>query len=209
MHATDTGIVSTLGRFFDRAKQFVRESILAGVMSLLGPAPLTGEELADVDREAAKQEKFLDQFENDAVRPGSTMTPAQFVARVEQYGNALHQSAERVNYVAATTQGKATMARRVLGEPKTQHCEDCPPLAAQGWQPIGSLPQIGDTECGSLCLCHFEFQDGDGNRFRQGKNGPAPAGDTVDLEPDDGDVYPVAEPPGGLTQPVPVAGPPQ
>ena len=26
-----------------------------------------------------------------------------------------------------------------------------------GWQPIGMLPDIGESECGGLCLCHFEY----------------------------------------------------
>lgn len=39
------------------------------------------------------------------------------------------------------------------------NCDDCPPLAALGWQPIGTLPAIGDSECGHLCLCHFEYSD--------------------------------------------------
>lgn len=209
LHAVDTGFVAGARRFFARAKQFVRESILAATMSLLGPAPLTGEELDAAEREAVRQEQWFDRFRDEALTPGPAMTPAQFVARAEKYGDSAWQAAQRVNHDTATKRGVAIMARRVLGHPKTEHCSDCPPLAAKGWQPIGTLPRIGDTECGPLCLCHFEFLDKDGNRFLQGKAGPAAAPDTIDVEPDDGGVYPVAEPPGGLKVPVPIAGPPR
>ena len=53
----------------------------------------------------------------------------------------------------------AKYERRILGHPKTEHCTDCPPLAAMGWQPVGALPDIGESECGGLCLCHFEYAD--------------------------------------------------
>ncbi len=61
--------------------------------------------------------------------------------------------------------------RRVLGHPKTHHCHDCPPLAEMGWVPIGTLPDIGDSECGGLCLCHFEYTDNPG---AGGKAHPVP-----------------------------------
>lgn len=204
LHATETGFAPAARRFFGRAKAFVRETIVAGVMSLLGPAPLTGEELDAAEKEAQRQDQYFDKFEYDLAGPEPTMSPKQFAARVEKYADSGWQSAQRINRTAAIGQGTHKMERRVLGDPKTSHCEDCPPLAEQGWQPLGTLPQIGDTECGPLCLCHFEYSDGGSFATMKGR---VPLGGDVSTEDDDGGVYPVAEPPG-VKLGVPIAGPP-
>lgn len=44
---------------------------------------------------------------------------------------------------------------RVLGA--AHHCEDCPPISGE-WQPIGTLPEIGDTACLANCGCSFEYR---------------------------------------------------
>lgn len=210
LHAEETGVRAALGRFFGRAKQFVRETIVAGALAILGPAPLTGEELDAAEREAVKQEQFFDRFHADATSPAPTMTPRQFVARAEQYADSVHQFAQNVNRDAAIRAGIAKRERLILGMPKTEHCSECPEDAAKGWQPVGTLKPIGARECEYRCLCHFEYSDDGGKTFYQGKRGPLPSpARPVDVEPDDGGVYPVAEPPGGLKQPVPVAYPPK
>jgi hypothetical protein len=71
-----------------------------------------------------------------------------------------------------TAVGPATerQERRILGEPPTGHCvsgpnsegeyrDSCPRLADRGWQPLGTLPEIGDTPCEGKCWCHFEYRD--------------------------------------------------
>lgn len=229
--ALGDGLRSHFGRFFGRAKSFVRESIVAGMAALFGPAPLTGEEIEAADREATKQEQFFDRFYNEiefwgkpspreipappppqgipvpAVRP--PMTPSQFVSRVESYGGSVHHAAQNANRATAIKQGVFKVERLVMGRPKTDHCPECPNDAALGWQPIGTLRPIGDRECGVLCLCHFEYSDGHGGRPQiQGNRGPLPAPDGVRMEPEDNDVYMVAEPPGTTVQ-APIAGPPK
>lgn len=49
-----------------------------------------------------------------------------------------------------------TEERRVLGQ--ADHCPDCIAYAAQGWQPIGTLPRIGDSVCVTNCQCIFEYR---------------------------------------------------
>ncbi len=178
-HAITRGLaqraVSAIGRFFDRARQFVRELVVSGAMALKGNEPLSTDELTMLDRQARIQAEYLERFQKEVthnppieiadiqsvtslVEP-APMTPGQFVARAELYGNSVWQAT--VNTIRATTIRAAVMReeRRILGQPKGEHCHDCPPLAALGWQPLGTLPAIGDTECGNLCLCAFEFRD--------------------------------------------------
>ena len=225
----DSGFQHALSRFFSRSKQFVRELILAATLAISGPAPLTGKELASVDAEAQKQEQFFDRFYQELLTPPdklvthpvdvttqvitvepSPMTPGQFIARAESYADSSWQAAQRIDHGNAVSQGQFKFERRVLGTPKTEHCEDCPPLADLGWQPIGTLPEIGDSACGSLCLCHFRYsEDGDTTpEYIQGKQGPLRAPSEVSILQDDGGVEMVAEPPGGLPWNVPTAGHP-
>lgn len=179
-HPEDKGFFANLGRFFRRTKQFIRELIVAGVQAILGPAPLTGEDLDAAEREAQRQEQFFDRFHDEIKQSGKPqprpepipgmeepleppgMTPGQFTARVEKYADSAWQAPQRINRDKATQQGIFKLERRILGVPKTEHCSDCPPLAELGWQPIGTLPAIGESECGPLCLCHFEYTEEEG-----------------------------------------------
>lgn len=147
-------------------------------MALSGPGNITEDDLRRVDEEAAKQAQYFDRFEQEVrqkppvplidlssqvitIQPPG-MTAGQFAARAEQYGNSVWQATQRVNTASIRQNGVFSYERRVMGHPRTEHCHDCPPLAALGWQPIGSLPAIGDSECGPLCLCHFEYSGPDG-----------------------------------------------
>ena len=224
----DSGFRHAVGRFFGRAKQFVRELILAATMALSGPAPLTGEELTSADLEAQKQNQYFYRFHLDTVEPQdklitqpiseatqfinvfpAPMTPGQFVARAESYADSAWQAAQRINRGQAVSQRQWKFERRILGQPKTEHCSDCPPLAALGWSPIGTLPDIGDSACGPLCLCHFRYSEGEGEpEYIQGKRGPLRAPSEVSVLEDTDEVEMVAEPPGGLSDNFPIAGPP-
>ena len=73
------------------------------------------------------------------------------------YANASHQAAQKIERATTRKTGSARWERRLLGNPPTGHCSDCPPLADMGWQPVGTLPDIGDTECGGFCWCWFEY----------------------------------------------------
>lgn len=48
-----------------------------------------------------------------------------------------------------------TEEMRVLHPAK--HCADCPDYAGV-WEPIGTLPAIGDTPCMANCACTFEYR---------------------------------------------------
>jgi hypothetical protein len=45
---------------------------------------------------------------------------------------------------------------RILGA--ADHCRSCLEYAGMGWQPIGTLPEIGDSECNMNCKCEFEYR---------------------------------------------------
>lgn len=175
-------------RFFGRVKQFIREGIVAGVMGLLGPAPLSDDDLNGIDREVASQSSYLARFENDIlttppqpisdepVQGPRPISPEEFVARTASYGASVYGAAQRVTR-ASSVRAQVREERRILGDPVTEHCADCPEIAERGWQPIGTLPDIGTVQCKHRCLCHFEYRFTEGGpsftRVRPGVYNPA------------------------------------
>lgn len=49
-----------------------------------------------------------------------------------------------------------TEEKRILGA--SEHCPTCRVEADRGWQPIGTLRKIGDSECLVSCRCRFAFR---------------------------------------------------
>ena len=139
-----------VGRFFGRAKQFVRELIVAGAMALNGPEPLDVQDLNQIDRQAQVQAEFLDRFQRDVeVRtpveiappaaappppppPGVVLIPTepaepkpmskdQFVARSEEYGGSAWGNAINARRDKMIRLGGFTEERRVHAKPLSEH----------------------------------------------------------------------------------------
>lgn len=49
--------------------------------------------------------------------------------------------------------------RRVLHP--ADHCRDCVTAARRDWQPLRTLPRIGDSQCLTRCHCTMEFRRGE------------------------------------------------
>lgn len=96
----------------------------------------------------------LDNFAADVA--ADRMTPRQIEMRAGMYvGNARGQSYENEKREAMTEAGMEE-ERRILGD--AEHCPDCIEAALLKWQPIGTLPEIGDTICISNCRCYFIYR---------------------------------------------------
>jgi hypothetical protein len=186
-----SAIASHLGRFFARAKQFIRESILAGVMALRGPDELTADEVHAVDVQVKAQEEYLDRFHREVVanppqeivEPSifqvttepATMTPGQFIARAELYGNSVWTGGQNVARAIMAQALVFGSERRVHKKAPGHHeCNTCIKQTLLGWQEMGVLREIGDSECMGNCDCYFEWQDSHGNIFvaPQGRHNP-------------------------------------
>lgn len=83
---------------------------------------------------------------------------AQAMNRVEGYAlEARHQYfiAQRA---AAQESGRRMEERRTLHA--RESCGDCISYAAMGWQPIGTLPMIGESsKCGKYCRCTMDSRE--------------------------------------------------
>jgi hypothetical protein len=161
------------GRFFGRMKSFVRESIVAGAMGLLGPRALTTDELQQAERQAQVQDAYIDRFQIDMMRPQpfnpdktvqilvtpSPMTPGQFIARAESYGAAVWGNAQEI--ARATYAREAIFDQEHLELGDAEHCQDCLDDSARGFVSIGSLRNIGDRQCRTNCACRMVYRKGD------------------------------------------------
>ncbi len=166
-----------VGRFFQRAKSFVHEAILAGSLAFFSPADdMTEDDMRHVDAEAQAQSRYFDRFHQEVVSAppmeiaetsvmpqGVEQTAKQFVARAEQYGDAPWGAAQEVNRKRLIRMGDYIEERRIHGKLKDDMCEVCSKAVADGWQPIGTLPRIGDSPCQGNCHCYFQYADRDGN----------------------------------------------
>jgi len=88
---------------------------------------------------------------------GERIPAGQFMARASMYAESGHGTLEASRRRGEQEAG-AQWERRVLADAK--NCDDCVEYALMGWQPIGTLPEIGDSACKSNCRCEFEFADG-------------------------------------------------
>lgn len=150
-------------------KTFVRESIVAGAMALVGPRPLTGSELQQAERQAQAQDAYIDKFQADMMRPypfnpsatttvivsPPPITTNQFVARAESYGACVWGYAQDIERTTYQIDGAYDLERLVLGE--AEHCRECLEDAEKGFVPIGMLRPIGSRLCRTNCYCHMEY----------------------------------------------------
>lgn len=171
-----------VGRFFRRARQFVHEAVLAGTMALAGTTRLKPEDMAGVDRQAAAQVAFLDNFEREVAGhrtpaevadpaaptgPGA-MSAAQFVARAEMYAGGVWVGSQNVNRAKVLRQDRIVQEARfhLRPNPELHACAVCLGESEKGWVAPGSLLPVGDSTClGSFCDCYFAYKNDDGSIY--------------------------------------------
>ena len=95
-------------------------------------------------------------------------------------------------------------------------CHTCITESEKGWRPLGTLNEIGDSECMGNCDCYFEWKDFDGKIYvspwgrhnPKGYNQPGAAGTRlpgIAYPPDQPDMTPTPEKPTEKTEVVQVA----
>ena len=100
-----------------------------------------------------RQYQYLNNFVEE-ILSGKQALDGRFLVRAGMYANAARRTGEDLKRREAAGRGY-DLERRVLGP--TEHCRDCLEYAGRGWQPVGSLPPIGDSICKVNCRCVFEF----------------------------------------------------
>jgi hypothetical protein len=125
------------------------------VMARGGKDQMTQRDWGRVGRVIANQNKYLNQFSDDAAL--GQLSDAQQIARAEIYANSAYSTYENGVAVRNLESG-VTRGRRVLEE-SAQHCDECPDLATEEFIPIDEITPIGDTPCQANCRCTIEYED--------------------------------------------------
>lgn len=137
-------------RFMAEAKQ---AHVAAGVAMRGGTQQMSQADYGAIGQRVRGEYAYVRRFAADLA--AGTMTPAQAEARAELYGHAARMTGRAMEGRLARQRG-AVEERRILAV--ADHCATCLSEAARGWQPIGTLRPIGDTECRSNDRCHLEYR---------------------------------------------------
>lgn len=102
-----------------------------------------------------RQYQYLQNFANE-IASGKQPLNGRLLVRSDLYGKAGRGTYEDMRRRYQEQSNLMDEERRVLGE--AEHCPDCLDYAGEGWQPIGSLPRIGESVCRTNCACTFEYR---------------------------------------------------
>lgn len=105
------------------------------------------------------QYDYLRNFARE-IASGDQPLDGRALVRTDLYGDAARGTFEEMRRRYERINNAMEEERRVLGE--ADHCDDFLEYAALGWQPIGTLPQIGDSVCITRCHCTFEYRRAEG-----------------------------------------------
>jgi hypothetical protein len=102
-----------------------------------------------------EQYQYLNNFA-DQIASGQQALDGRFMVRSDMYGDAARGTFEDIRFKSMEEDGFEEEIR-VL-EPGADHCDGCVEQANLGWQPMGTLDDIGDEECGVRCKCNKRYR---------------------------------------------------
>lgn len=119
-----------------------------------GRAQMTPADWGRSGQQIRQQYQYLDKFAAD-IASGKVGLDGRLNVRAGMYAEAARGTHEQEMRRMAAQSGM-TQERRILHAKES--CGDCIEYAGRGWQPIGSLPRIGDSQCRVNCRCTFEYR---------------------------------------------------
>lgn len=133
-----------------------------------GPEGVSQRIVADVRERLTFQYERLQVYAKQIEEGAPNITLPSYELRPRAYmrhAGTTHPEAERISHEEAGFILEASILFPAEHcKPSKRHSEipDCPSVAAKGFVPIGTLPQIGSRVCRFNCLCHFEFKKAQG-----------------------------------------------
>jgi hypothetical protein len=124
----------------------------AAMMAYGGRNAMTAQLWGRVGAEVRNQYSFFRTF-SLGVANGDVPIDGRMPSRAELYISGAYGFYENSKSLREQDAG-ATEERRILAP--GNNCDDCIAAAELGWQPIGTLPEIGDSACMANCHCEFE-----------------------------------------------------
>lgn len=131
--------------------------LLAYATAKGGWAQMTPADFVRVGRELRRQYNYLRNFAADLAQ--GKLSEGQAAFRASLYARAAYATYENARREAMRAAGFTEERRRRTAK---ESCPDCIEYARRGWQPIGTLPPIGQSQCIVNCRCYFEY------RYRKG-----------------------------------------
>jgi hypothetical protein len=123
--------------------------VAAGVAAHGGRQQMAPADWGAVGRRLRDQYGYLREFAAQ-IADGRQPLDGRLVARARLYGQASRSTFEAIRARDDKARGM-TVEQNVLHG--SDHCLQCPGLSARGWVPIGSLPMIGERQCGQNDRC--------------------------------------------------------
>lgn len=143
-----------LNPWWTRMVKAIIPANLAASLAILGTPEPAPADIESMRGQVNRQGGFLRGFYQE-IRNGAHLLGGQTENRASMYADAAWGSAQQVKR-DRSIRDDYKQERRMLGQ--AEHCPDCEGFARLGWQPIGSLPLIGDSRCLSRCKCVFLFR---------------------------------------------------
>lgn len=128
--------------------------VSTGMAAMGGPDNLSRSDYGRLGFETRRQYDYLSRWAHE-VAAGRAPLDGRAIVRARMYGQAARGTYEDIRRVNARDTGKQEERRRLH---PAEHCKTCLSQAAQGWQPVGTLNRIGDSECRTNCRCTFQYR---------------------------------------------------
>lgn len=142
-------------RWYESMAELMKTGYRAAVDAASGGAPLTQAELNAFKEMMEKQFGYLNRFARQ-LESGEQALNGRAFQRAGMYGDAANDIFQNWKMGEMRTAGFDEY-RRVL-EAAVENCPTCVEEADKGWQPIGTLKEIGDSECRTNCHCYYEYR---------------------------------------------------
>jgi len=153
--ALKDGLIS-LGEWTSQMRALIVQEQNTAMMLIKGGREfVTFADWGFVGSEVKKQYAFLDGFARDIEANPEKWLTGRLDNRMNLYRELGYAALERFERREKINDG-FTEERRVLGA--ADHCNGCLAQAGMGWQPIGTLDEIGAEECNQNCKCEFEYR---------------------------------------------------
>jgi hypothetical protein len=129
--------------------------IAMGLAAYGGISGANQKAMDDISARIEKQYEFLSNLAGQ-IASGKQALDGTLLARIALYGQAGRGTYENIIRDQAMNDPNLTEEQRVLGA--NDSCPTCLDQAALGWQPLGTLNAIGDSECLANCRCSFQYR---------------------------------------------------
>jgi len=129
--------------------------VAAGAAANGGWAQMSPSDWGAVGQLVREQYDFLRNFASQ-IADGTQLLNGQALVRADMYGEAARGTFETMQTRYQLIYNGMEEEIRLLGE--ADHCDGCLDQAALGWQPIGTLDEIGEEECLTKCHCTKKYR---------------------------------------------------